>query len=69
MIWLKKSQKKRRERVEYINAIIDEIKGKTTELGIETQIEGRPKHFYSIYRKMMKQNKTVDQIYDLLPCA
>lgn len=62
---VEKIAKKRRERVEYINAIIDEIKGKTTELGIETQIEGRPKHFYSIYRKMKKQNKMVDQIYDL----
>jgi GTP pyrophosphokinase len=57
--------KKRRERVEYINTIVNEIKEKTTELGIETQIEGRPKHFYSIFRKMKQQNKTVDQIYDL----
>ena len=62
---VEKIAKKRREREEYINKIINEIKGKTTELGIETQIEGRPKHFYSIYRKMKQQNKTVDQIYDL----
>ena len=62
---VEKIAKKRREREEYINTIINEIKGKTTELGIETQIEGRPKHFYSIYRKMKQQNKTVDQIYDL----
>jgi len=62
---VEKIAKKRREREEYINRIIDEIRGKTTELGIETQIEGRPKHFYSIYRKMKQQNKTIDQIYDL----
>ena len=62
---VEKIAKKRREREEYINKIINEIKGKTTELGIETQIEGRPKHFYSIYRKMKQQNKTIDQIYDL----
>ncbi len=57
--------KKRKEREAYIANIISEIKDKTTELGIETQIDGRPKHFYSIYRKMQTQNKTLDQIYDL----
>lgn len=62
---VEKIAKKRREREEYINSIIEEIRSKTTELGIETQIEGRPKHFYSIYRKMKQQNKTIDQIYDL----
>jgi len=56
---------RRREREAYITEIIDEIKAKTTELGIETSIDGRPKHFYSIYRKMQEQNKTLDQIYDL----
>lgn len=62
---VEKIARKRRERVEYINAIIEEIQEKTTELGIETQIEGRPKHFYSIFRKMKEQNKTIDQIFDL----
>lgn len=56
---------RRREREAYIKEIINEIKAKTTELGIETSIDGRPKHFYSIYRKMQEQNKTLDQIYDL----
>lgn len=56
---------RRREREAYITEIINEIKAKTTELGIETTIDGRPKHFYSIYRKMQEQNKTLDQIYDL----
>jgi guanosine-3',5'-bis(diphosphate) 3'-pyrophosphohydrolase len=57
--------KKRREREAFIINIKDEIKARTIELGIETQIDGRPKHFYSIYRKMEQQNKTLDQIYDL----
>ena len=57
--------KKRREREAFIMQIIDEIKARTTELSIESQIDGRPKHFYSIYRKMQEQNKTLDQIYDL----
>ncbi len=56
---------RRREREAYIAQIKDEIKLRTTELGIETKIDGRPKHFYSIYRKMEEQNKTLDQIYDL----
>lgn len=56
---------RRREREAYIAQIKDEIKLRTTELGIETKIDGRPKHFYSIYRKMQEQNKTLDQIYDL----
>ncbi len=62
---VEKIAKKRREREAYIMSIINEIKEKTTELGIETQIDGRPKHFYSIYRKMQSQSKTIDQIYDL----
>lgn len=56
---------RRREREAYITQIKDEIKLRTSELGIETKIDGRPKHFYSIYRKMQEQNKTLDQIYDL----
>ena len=56
---------KRREREAFITNIKDEIKSKTIELGVEMQIDGRPKHFYSIYRKMEQQNKTLDQIYDL----
>ncbi len=56
---------KRQEREEYINVIKRDIKEKLTELGIKCTIDGRPKHFYSIYRKMFTQNKTLDQIYDL----
>ncbi len=57
---------KRKQREAYIDNILQTLKEKTSELGIENaQIDGRPKHFYSIYRKMQKQNKTLDQIYDL----
>ncbi|MBQ7668688.1 MAG: bifunctional (p)ppGpp synthetase/guanosine-3',5'-bis(diphosphate) 3'-pyrophosphohydrolase [Clostridia bacterium] len=56
---------RRAEREKFINDIIENIKQKLDEMGIEADIEGRPKHFYSIYRKMKEQNKTIDQIYDL----
>ncbi|MBO5743386.1 MAG: bifunctional (p)ppGpp synthetase/guanosine-3',5'-bis(diphosphate) 3'-pyrophosphohydrolase [Clostridia bacterium] len=56
---------KRQEREAYIDIIKRDIKEKLSELGIECSIDGRPKHFYSIYRKMFTQNKTLDQIYDL----
>lgn len=57
---------KRREREAFIARIMDEIKAGMVELGIESHIDGRPKHFYSIYRKMKEQNKKLEQIYDLL---
>ena len=57
--------KKRKEREAYITQIIEEIQAKTHELGIEAHLDGRPKHFYSIYKKMQEQNKTLEQIYDL----
>lgn len=56
---------KRQEREAYIDTIKRDIKEKLTELGIRCTIDGRPKHLYSIYRKMFTQNKTLDQIYDL----
>ena len=57
---------KRREEIEkFINDIIVEIRKKLKEVKIEAEVYGRPKHFYSIYRKMKKDNKTLDQIYDL----
>lgn len=60
-----KIAKKRKEREEYINRIISNVSEKAKELGIESHIEGRPKHFYSIYTKMIDQNKDLEQIYDL----
>ena len=62
---VEKIAKKRREREAFITQIMDEIKTRTAELSVETHIDGRPKHFFSIYRKMQEQNKTLDQIYDL----
>ena len=60
-----KIAKKRVEREEYIDAIIDEIEHKLEEAGVKAEVEGRPKHFFSIYKKIVNQNKTLDQIYDL----
>ncbi len=56
---------KRQEREKYIDIIKFDLKQKLETLNIKCTIDGRPKHFYSIYRKMYTQNKTLDQIYDL----
>lgn len=56
---------KRQEREEYIAKIKKDLKEKLADVGVKCKIDGRPKHFYSIYRKMFTQNKTLDQIYDL----
>lgn len=60
-----KIAKKRSERVAYIEQIVEQIKTKLQEAGIECTVEGRPKHFFSIYKKIVNKNKTLDQIYDL----
>ncbi|MBG9980142.1 bifunctional (p)ppGpp synthetase/guanosine-3',5'-bis(diphosphate) 3'-pyrophosphohydrolase [Facklamia sp. DSM 111018] len=57
---------KRTEREEYIQVVIEEINHSISELDMEAEVYGRPKHIYSIYRKMMDQNKAFDDIYDLL---
>ena len=57
--------KKREERLEFINKIKDDIAKKIAEQGIKAEITGRAKHLYSIYKKMQRDNKTLDQIYDL----
>ncbi|NLC68340.1 MAG: bifunctional (p)ppGpp synthetase/guanosine-3',5'-bis(diphosphate) 3'-pyrophosphohydrolase [Clostridiaceae bacterium] len=62
---VEKIAKKRKEREEFLNLIIEGLKKKTRELGIKVSIDGRAKHFYSIYKKMKDQNRTLDQIYDL----
>ena len=56
---------KRKEREVYIEDIIKTLNYKTKEMHIECSVDGRPKHFYSIYRKMKTKDKTIDQIYDL----
>ena len=56
---------KRVERENYIAGIIKEIVAKLEEAGIDCDVEGRPKHFYSIYKKMVNKNKSLEQIFDL----
>ena len=49
----------------FVQSIVDEVKAHLDEAGIEATVGGRVKHFFSIYKKMVNQDKTVDQIYDL----
>lgn len=61
-----KIAQKRSEREKYINDIIALFKERLSEtLNMTPHIEGRAKHFYSIYRKMFMQNKSIDELYDL----
>ncbi|MDD5900648.1 MAG: bifunctional (p)ppGpp synthetase/guanosine-3',5'-bis(diphosphate) 3'-pyrophosphohydrolase [Lachnospiraceae bacterium] len=53
------------ERTKFINGIIEEVGEHIRKVGIQAEISGRVKHFFSIYKKMVNQNKTLDQIYDL----
>lgn len=56
---------KKEEREDFIAQIIKEVGGQIKEAKIKAQIDGRIKHFFSIYKKMVNQNKTLEQIYDL----
>ncbi len=56
----------RREREDYTNELIEELRESLDSVGIEGQIQGRSKHFYSIYLKMQDQAKSLDEIYDLV---
>ena len=53
------------EREAFIQEIVDEVKGHIDRAGIKAEIDGRVKHMFSIYKKMVNQHKTIDQIYDL----
>ena len=61
----KRVAKRRLEREADINHVIAIIERKLSEVGIESQIRGRPKHFYSIFKKMHDQGREFDEIYDL----
>lgn len=63
---VEKVAKKRRDREEFIRDVIANLKDKLDEFDIENEITGRPKHFYSIYRKMEYQGKSFDEIFDFL---
>jgi len=53
------------EREAYIKSIVDEVREHIDHAGIKAQVDGRVKHFFSIYKKMKNQDKTLEQIYDL----
>ncbi len=57
--------KKREERLKFIEKIMDDIRVQLKKQHIDAEVTGRAKHLYSIYRKMQRDNKTLDQIYDL----
>ena len=59
-------KKKRTEREDYLNNVMGEIRTQLDEVDIKADLFGRPKHIYSIYRKMAVQNKQFNEIYDLL---
>ncbi len=60
-----KLAKKRRERENFINRIMGLLQKRLEEVGIKAEIQGRPKHLYSIYHKMQEQGKDINEIYDL----
>lgn len=62
---VKNIHQKLEERKSFVEFVVNEIKEILKESGIKGEVIGRPKHFYSIYRKMKNQGKSLDQIYDL----
>ncbi|MBZ4642913.1 MAG: (p)ppGpp synthetase SpoT/RelA [Deferribacteraceae bacterium] len=57
---------KRSEREEYLNNILQTVKEQLEKNNIQAEVSGRPKHFYSIYKKMIDKKTSFDEIYDLL---
>lgn len=62
---IEKIASKKSERESFIQFIVTEVKNHIASASIEAKIDGRVKHFFSIYKKMVNQNKTLEQIYDL----
>ncbi len=58
--------KKRQQREGDLQRVMDIVREKVEDLNIESDIQGRPKHLYSIYQKMQRQHKSLDEIYDLM---
>ncbi|MDT8861535.1 bifunctional (p)ppGpp synthetase/guanosine-3',5'-bis(diphosphate) 3'-pyrophosphohydrolase [Alkalihalobacillus sp. MEB130] len=59
-------KKKRAEREKYLSGVMDTISEHLNDVNVQAELSGRPKHIYSIYRKMVLQNKQFNEIYDLL---
>ncbi|MCM3712691.1 RelA/SpoT family protein [Halalkalibacter oceani] len=59
-------KRKRAEREEYLSGVMETISNHLADVHVEAELSGRPKHIYSIYRKMVLQNKQFNEIYDLL---
>ncbi|MBC7959871.1 MAG: bifunctional (p)ppGpp synthetase/guanosine-3',5'-bis(diphosphate) 3'-pyrophosphohydrolase, partial [Vallitaleaceae bacterium] len=57
--------RKRDDRIRYVEQIKAHLQQNLKEVGIDAEVDGRPKHFFSIYKKMVGQKKTLDQIFDL----
>ncbi|WP_067923483.1 RelA/SpoT family protein [Alicyclobacillus shizuokensis] len=57
--------KKRREREQYVEGVMQILRQRLQELDIQAEVSGRAKHIYSIYRKMVTQHKEFNEIYDL----
>lgn len=62
----KKVARKREEREEYVQSLIEELRQLMVKNGIKATIEGRPKNLYGIYRKMIRDGKEFEEIYDLI---
>src|SRR3990172_5643544 len=63
---VRKVNQRRIERESYINELIEIMKKQLAEHGYQGEVKGRPKHFYSIYQKMLKQGIAFEDIYDLI---
>lgn len=62
---VEKIDRKRDDRIRYVEQIKSQLEEQLQIVGIEAEVDGRPKHFFSIYKKMVGQKKTLDQIFDL----
>ena len=60
-----KIERKQIEREAFVKSIVNDLKQRMEQAGIKGKVEGRSKHYFSIYKKMVNQKKTLDQIYDL----
>ncbi|MCR4782692.1 MAG: bifunctional (p)ppGpp synthetase/guanosine-3',5'-bis(diphosphate) 3'-pyrophosphohydrolase [Lachnospiraceae bacterium] len=56
---------RKKEREDYVGFLVGEVRKAVKDAGISATVEGRAKHIFSIYKKMVNQHKTIDQIYDL----